>query len=119
MDAPSLEQLIGHELLCVIPIIHATQMQIIRLHRVEQGGIWIESNAMTQTVLRNMNAAAGKTPLFFVPFEKINFLMSRKSPCLSQHLAHKIPVLSVTNYFFWAKSGTHGTNAISVAERDE
>jgi hypothetical protein len=75
MEAPRLKHLIGQEVLAVILPIHQTELQEVRLLGVELGGIWIESEVMTQSVLRNIGAATGKTPLFFVPYAQIKFLM--------------------------------------------
>lgn len=76
MEIPQLQKLIGHEILAVIPMLHPTQLQLIRLHGVETGGIWIECETFTQKVLRDMNLpASGKTPALFVPYAGIRYLL--------------------------------------------
>jgi hypothetical protein len=66
-------ELIGHTVPMVITTISATDLQEVVIHGVEQGGLWIESAEMTQSLLRGLNAPAGRTPLFFVPFHEIKY----------------------------------------------
>ncbi len=71
----NLHELIGEEILAKVPLIHRGQYQTLRLHGVEEGGIWIESEVLTQLALSMSKKAAAGTPIFFLPFHQIQFLM--------------------------------------------
>jgi hypothetical protein len=71
----SLSQLIDREILILIPFIHDTDLQVVKLIAVESGGIWIQNEQMTQRLLANLKLHAGKTPIFFVPFSQVLFVM--------------------------------------------
>lgn len=71
-----LNDMIGEDILASIPSIHPTDLQVVKLHGVEQGGLWLESENLTQTMLRSLKmAASSRTPIFFVPYHEIRVLI--------------------------------------------
>ena len=69
-------EMIGQDILVMIPLIE-DHYQIVKLHGVESGGIWIES----QEMLNSVYSAVGKegserTPIFFFPYHQIGFAMA-------------------------------------------
>jgi len=70
---PKLEDMIGQMIIAVIPIFHPACH--FKLHGVESGGLWLESQEAIETLLKMFEApAAPKTPVFFVPFHQITFV---------------------------------------------
>jgi hypothetical protein len=65
--------LIDKRVAVVIPAIHPTAMQEVVIRGVEVGGIWIESDTMTQSLLRGLNLPSGQTPLFFFPYSGVKY----------------------------------------------
>jgi hypothetical protein len=77
MDVVTLQSFVGKTVAAVIPLMHKTKFQEITIRGVEHGGIWIESQALTNAMIK----AAGlqdpsKTPVFFLPFSQIVLLMT-------------------------------------------
>lgn len=67
-------ELVGHNVAAVIPIIHQTKFQEIKIHGCEAGGLWIECQALTNLVLKAIGQQVSeKTPVFFLPFHQITF----------------------------------------------
>ncbi len=65
-------ELIGHNVLAVIPIIDRIVFQEIKIHGCDPGGIWVECQALTDKMLRAIGQQAGqRTPIFFLPFHQI------------------------------------------------
>jgi len=75
METPSLQALIGQEILTLIPLINPKIFQRVKLLAVEVGGIWIESEKLTQLILQGTKLPVAKTPAFFFPFSQITFVM--------------------------------------------
>jgi len=75
METPSLEALIGEEVVALVPSLDSKVLQKITLLRIEASGLWIECEALTQGLLHNMNLPAAKTPVLFVPYSQINFII--------------------------------------------
>jgi len=69
----TLSERIGETVLLIIPIFHEVELQQVKLHAVEAGGIWIESESATQKLLGALKRPAGKTPVYFVPYSQIKF----------------------------------------------
>jgi hypothetical protein len=67
--------LIGEEVLAMIPIFGNNTLLIVTIHGVESGGIWIESEKYTKTMLEKLDLPAIKTPIFFVPYHEIRFVV--------------------------------------------
>lgn len=67
----------GQEIIVLIPMIHPTKVQAVKLLGVEAGGIWIESQDLTSTILRaSGKSSANKVIGFFFPFAQITFAMA-------------------------------------------
>jgi hypothetical protein len=67
------DERIGQTIHLVIPMFHSTEFQHVKLHGVEIGGMWIESEKATQVLLSATKLPAGKTPVFFLPYSQIRF----------------------------------------------
>jgi hypothetical protein len=67
------ETLIGKTIPIMIPMIHLNDLLNVIIRGVEPGGIWIESETMTQHILESLGQPALKTPVFFVPYHEIRF----------------------------------------------
>jgi len=65
-------ELIGSDVLVLIPRIGQVNYQRVKVIGVEPGGIWIESQEFVNAMLHAIKApVAPKTPVFFVPFHEI------------------------------------------------
>lgn len=72
----NLSEFIGQEIGMLIPRIHQVKIQRIKLLGVEFGGVWIESQALTNDILRALGVPASpKTLVFFLPYHEITFAM--------------------------------------------
>jgi hypothetical protein len=71
------EELIGKKVFALIPIVNAKTFQQITIHGVEVGGLWVESQQHTKLWLENFDLPAIQTPLFFVPYHEIRFVVHR------------------------------------------
>jgi hypothetical protein len=69
------EDLIGKKVAIVIPMMHEREFQKVIIHGVEYGGLWIEHESFTQTILEGINLSAGRTPLLFVPYHNIKYAL--------------------------------------------
>jgi hypothetical protein len=81
-----LSEFVGQTLTAWIPLIHTTHFQEVKLHGIDGGGVWIESQTITNQLLSIANVQdAPRTLVFFVPFHEIRFLMrSIDSPSLCE-----------------------------------
>lgn len=70
-----LEELIGKEIIGMIPMFHEKIFQKITVHGVEVGGLWIECPNYSKILVAKLNQPAIKTPLFFVPYHEIRMLL--------------------------------------------
>ncbi len=73
----SLHGLIGSTIRAMIPIWSPDQTpQDFKLHGVEAGGLWLESQDLTDKLLSDLGiAAAPKTVVLFVPYQHIHFVV--------------------------------------------
>jgi hypothetical protein len=67
------EGLIGKTLPIMIPMMNPNGLIDAIIRGVENGGIWIECESLTQSVLAALGLPALKTPVFFVPYQQIKF----------------------------------------------
>jgi hypothetical protein len=83
---PNLTELIGQVIVAHIPRLHPTIFQQVKLHGVEAGGIWIESQMMTNTFFETAGySSSSRTMIFFFPYHQIGFVMtSIDGPSLSE-----------------------------------
>ena len=84
------QQMIGGNIVAIIPIFNSTneqgRMKQYKLHGVESGGLWLESQETTDFILKQAGVSASpKTAIFFVTFQNISLVMaSLDSPALSE-----------------------------------
>jgi hypothetical protein len=69
------EQLVGKQVVAMIPMFDEKILQQITIHGVENGGFWLECPSYSRILLSKLNVPAIKTPLFFVPYHEIRFLL--------------------------------------------
>jgi hypothetical protein len=70
MDLKSLME-DGTSILAVTALKPGVPLQL-KLHGVEQGGIWVENQELTDSILETVNEAALPVqPIFFVPYSSI------------------------------------------------
>ena len=66
-------ELIGQTILMTIPQVHATQWQKVKLRGVDIGGLWIESQSLTNGLLQLAGAATAlRTVVIFLPYHAIS-----------------------------------------------
>ena len=72
-----LQDLVGHSIMAHVPIFEPRGPQLFKLHEVEAGGLWLESQETTNLLLQKLGyASSSKTPIFFLPFHQIAFVMA-------------------------------------------
>ena len=70
----NLEKFVGETILAMVEMVPG-KIQRLKLLGVEAGGIWVESQYLTNFLLTQLGAAsAPKTPVFFVPYSRIFFV---------------------------------------------
>jgi hypothetical protein len=75
-----LRHMIGKFIVAHIPALDRENMVLVRLHKVEESGIWVESQSFNETMLHKFGMAASTTTLvIFVPFSRIEFIVSSVS----------------------------------------
>lgn len=68
----TLSDMVGERIAVLIPQLHPTIWKFVRLHAVEPGGIWIESQEVTDALLSSFGATMSpKTLVFFFPYHQI------------------------------------------------
>jgi len=73
----TLSELMGKEIILLVPFIDRDHYQYVKLVGVEAGGIWIESQEMLNRVYSAAGAVASKRrPIFFFPYHQIEFAMT-------------------------------------------
>ena len=82
----SLKSMTGEMIIARIPCLDKEDMTMVRLHRVEAHGIWVESQRFTESLLDRFGfTVSTTTPMLFVPFAKIDFIVvSAAMPCFSE-----------------------------------
>jgi hypothetical protein len=82
----SLASMIGEVIIVRIPLLDAEGMTLVKLHGIEAHGIWIESQDVTNQLMEKFQFSSSRTtPLVFVPFEKVDFIIaSLESLALSE-----------------------------------
>jgi hypothetical protein len=76
MEKPRLQALVGQYVFALIPHLNGEAYLRVKLLGIEAGGIWIESEKVTQLVLERLKMPTAKTPTLFVPYSQITFLMT-------------------------------------------
>jgi hypothetical protein len=78
MEPPvkSLTEMIGDLIVVRIPVLDKNKL-VVRLHKVEQGGIWVESHDFNKSMLDEYDMPFSVTSLvLFIPFSGIDYILS-------------------------------------------
>ncbi len=71
-----LSECIGQQIGIFAPRLHAGKFLEVKLHGVEAGGIWIESQGLTNEVLETMGlSSAPRTLVLFLPYHEIGYVL--------------------------------------------
>jgi hypothetical protein len=81
-----LKDRVGQLIVALIPALHKTTMQQVRLLAVENSGVWIESQKFMSEFLTHIGTGMSpKTMIFFFPFSQITFIAaSLDAPSISE-----------------------------------
>lgn len=73
----SLASMTGEVIIARIPLLDPESLVLVKLHGIEACGIWIESQGFTNQLMQKFEMSASRTtPLVFVPFAKIDFILA-------------------------------------------
>jgi len=76
MRVPTLKTMEGETVVARIPTL-SKDLVLVRLHRVETHGLWIECQTYTDALMKRFGMSSSTTtPLLFFPFASIGFVMS-------------------------------------------
>jgi hypothetical protein len=77
MEGPSLNALVGHEILLLADVFDSSQLQAAVLLAVEEHGIWVENTRWTQNFLLDAkNAALANTAALFLPYSQVRLIVT-------------------------------------------
>lgn len=78
--------LVGGDVIALVPRFDPVKYQRFKLVGVESGGLWVESQEITNNLLRHLGVpAAPKTLVFFLPYHEIAFaISSTEAPSLDE-----------------------------------
>jgi hypothetical protein len=81
-----LSDYVGRDLVVLIPRLDPKVERKVRLHGAEAGGIWIESQQLTNELLSRIGVSiAPKTMIFFFPYAELVYAMtSIDQPALNE-----------------------------------
>lgn len=69
--------MVGEVIIARIPLLDPESLLLVKLHGVEAYGIWIESQDFTNQLMEKFQLSSSRTtPLVFVPFAKIDFILA-------------------------------------------
>ena len=67
-----LQDMVGELILAKVPFIHSENWQTFKLHGVELGGLWVESQELTNWFLDQMKIpTTPRTIIIFLPYAQI------------------------------------------------
>lgn len=73
----NLASFIGEVIVARIPLLDTDGMMLVKLHGIEAHGIWIESQDFTNQLMEKFHFSSSRTtPLVFVPFDKVDFIIA-------------------------------------------
>ena len=73
----SLKEMVGEFIVTRIPVLDKENKILVRLHKVESGGIWVESHAFNEAMLEEYEMPGSVTSLLlFIPYSGIDFIVS-------------------------------------------
>ncbi len=76
-DKPTLQSLVGREIIARIPIVYEQGPTTVKLVSVDHAGIWIESKHMTEYWLSELKVSAtASTFVFFVPYHQLYWVLA-------------------------------------------
>lgn len=86
MPVQKFEEMVGETIIARVPNLHPTTLQSLKLHGAENSGLWVESQVLTEQLLSMFGVpTAPKTPVFFLPFHQIAFVLGyADAPALSE-----------------------------------
>ena len=68
--------MIGEVIIVRIPLLDTDGMILVKLHGIEAQVIWIESQEFTNQLMEKFRFVSSRTtPLVFVPFNKVDFII--------------------------------------------
>ena len=72
-----LTQMVGQVIKAVVPALQRGGIQEFKLHGVEMGGIWVESQAATEAISKTFGSTISpKTSVFFLPYAQVLFVLA-------------------------------------------
>ena len=73
----TLANIVGEVIIARIPLLDAESLVLVKLHSIEADGIWIESQEFTNHLMQKFKLSSSRTtPLVFVPFARIDFILA-------------------------------------------
>jgi hypothetical protein len=73
----SLKEMTGEFIIARIPALDKENMVVVRLHKLEKAGIWIESHPFNEAMLEKYCMPGSVTSLLlFIPFSGIDYIVS-------------------------------------------
>ena len=67
----------GEMIVAIIPMLHPTVLQKVRLHKVEAAGLWVESQTFLEMAFKQFGVKSSpKTMILFLPWHQITFVLS-------------------------------------------
>jgi hypothetical protein len=76
MEPPSLNGLVGQEILLLAEVFDSSQLQPAVLLAVEEHGIWIENSQWTKNfILDEKKAAVAKSAALFLPHSQVRLIV--------------------------------------------
>jgi len=71
----NLKGMIGEKIRALVPFLGENEVMTFKLHNLEQAGIWVESQALTDKMLSIVGAAsAPRTLVVFLPWSQIQLI---------------------------------------------
>jgi hypothetical protein len=82
----TLRSMTGEMIVVRIPVLDAEDMILVRLHKVDAHGIWVESQQFSESILKRVGVTFSRTTIIlFIPFHKVDFILSSENMfCLSE-----------------------------------
>ncbi len=82
---PNLSEMVGNTVIASVPFLQEDPL-LFKLHGTEQSGLWLESQDITEELLKKLGLpAAQNTVVLFVPFAQIRCVFGNvASPALSR-----------------------------------
>jgi hypothetical protein len=73
----TLREMEGGEIVALIPFFHHTTLQRLKLHKVEEFGIWVESQMSTNDLLKMFGQTSSpRTMIYFFPWHQITTILT-------------------------------------------